>query len=258
MRIAQVLLVTWLAALVGTVAAAAPAPPRAGGETHNPQPAPTSCPVVTVSCYDTGTYGEPIKFTANISGGDANVTPTFKWDVPGFRLLSGQGTHTLTVEPPAHGGTVVATVEVGGYDRSCFMKADCTTHIIYDPGPSKIDEYGVIPTGDEKRRLDIFNQELQKDPTAVGYLLCYGGRRSRAHEAQRRCERALNFLVVSRGIDASRIVTVDAGYREKPTIELWLVPSGVVPPYSTPTVDPKEVKPPSRKARRRAPPAPHK
>jgi hypothetical protein len=191
-------------------------------------------------------YGEPIKFTANISGGDADVTPTYKWTVPGFRILSGQDTSQLIVEPPAYGGTVVATVEIGGYDPSCFMKADCTTSIIYDPGPDKIDEYGIIAVGDEKQRLDHFTDVLRNDPTAQGYFVCYGGRRSRASEARRRCERAKTFLVVSRGIDARRLQTVDGGYREVPTIELWHVPSGAVPPapYATPTVDPKEVRPP--------------
>lgn len=250
MRLVEALLFIWLAALVGAVAAA-PAP-RAGGGTHNPQPAPTSCPTVTVSCYDTATYGAPIRFTANISAGDPAVTPTFKWAAPGFRILSGQATSAIAVEPPARGGSVVATVEIGGYDRSCTMKADCTSHIIYDPGPSKIDEYGDIAVGDEKRRLDIFNEELLKDPMAQGYLLCYGGRRSRANEAQRRCDRAKYFLVNSRGIEAQRLVAVDGGFREKPAIELWLVPSGAVPPLNTPTVDPKDVRPP--RPPRKAPP----
>ncbi|HEX8339184.1 MAG TPA: hypothetical protein VF621_20855 [Pyrinomonadaceae bacterium] len=116
-----------------------------------------------------------------------------------------------------------------------------------------MDEYGPISSGDEKQRLNNFNEELQNDPSAQGYLVCYGGRRSRANEAQRRCDRALNLLVVSRGIDASRVVTVDGGFREKPAVELWGLPPGVTPPRATPTVDPEEVKPPRppRKPRRR-------
>lgn len=250
MKFAKVLLIAWLAALVGAVAAAAPAP-RAGDEPHNPQPAPTSCPTVAVSCPDTGLSDVPITFTANISGADAAVTPTFKWTVTGFRILRGQGTSSITVEQPAQGGAVVATVEVGGYDPACSVTADCTTSIIANPLPRKLDEYGVIAVGDEKQRLDSFVGELQKDPAAQGYLVCYGGRRSGANEAQRRCDRAKNFLVVSRSMETSRVVTVDGGYREKPTIELWLVPSGTNPPVASPTVDPKDVRPP-RKPRRGA------
>lgn len=245
MRFMKLLLITWLAALAGAVAAS-PAP-GVGGETHTPQPSPTSCPVVTVSCRDAATYGAPLTFSANISGGDPAVTPTFKWAVPGFRILSGQGTTSITVELPTHGGTVVATVEVGGYDRSCPMTASCTTGVIVDPLPRKIDEYGDIAVGDEKRRLDDLTDELRNDPAAQVYLICYGGRRSRADEARRRCDRAKNFLVISRGIDAPRVETVDGGYREKTTVELWVVPAGSIGlPLASPTVDPKDVRPPRK------------
>ena len=243
MRISKELLAALLAGL--TLRAAAVAQAEHPGIFDPPR-----CPTVTVRCYDVGMYGEPIKFAANVSGGDPNVTPTWKWTVPGFSILSGQDTYELTVEASTY-GVIVATVEVGGYDRSCFMKADCTTHIIYDPGPGKIDEYGVIAVGDEKQRLDHFNEELLKDPLAQGYLVCYGGRRSRANEAQRRCDRAKNFLVVRRGIEGPRIVTVDGGFRERPAVELWLVPSGANPPAASPTVDPQEVRPPRKSGRAR-------
>lgn len=204
---------------------------------------PPKCPVVTVSCPDMGGFG-PVTFTANVTGGDATVTPAVKWAVTGGRILGRQDRFTITVEPPAEAGEVVATLTVDGYGPACSLKASCKTYLIRDPMPRRIDEYGDIRVGDEKQRLDAFNGELQKDPTAQGYLVCYGGRRSRATEAQRRCDRAKNFLVVSRTMDAARVVTVDGGYREKPTTELWLVPSGVTPPSASPTVDPAEVRPP--------------
>jgi hypothetical protein len=119
--------------------------------------------------------------------------------------------------------------------------------------PRKIDEYGNIRFNDEKARLDNYAIELQNDPTAQGYLVCYGGRKGRAGEAQKRCDRAKDYLVTTRGIDSSRIVTVDGGYREDLTVELWVVPSGATPPAASPTVDPSEVKatPAPRPARRR-------
>lgn len=220
-----------------------------------PAPGRADCPTVTVSCMDTGVAGQPLKFTANVSGGDPAVTPTYKWTVPGFRILGGEGASSITVDASKERGPVVtAIVEVGGYDRGCAMSNSCTLLPGLPSVPRKLDEYGRIPVGDEKRRLDNLNEELLNDPAAQGYVVCYGGRRSRASEAQRRCDRARNFLVVSRGIDAARVVTVDGGYRAKPAIELWLVPPGVTPPRATPTVDPKEVTPPRqpRKPRRRA------
>jgi hypothetical protein len=84
----------------------------------------------------------------------------------------------------------------------------------------------------------------------------YGGRRGRAGEAQQLATRSQEYLVKARGIDAGRIVTVDGGYKEQLTIDLWLVPSGANPPVADPTVHPSEVKiinvPPPKKSRKRS------
>jgi len=201
-----------------------------------------TCPTVTVSCPDTGTVGQPVTFTANVSGGDPSVTATYNWTVSAGTITSGQGTSSITVDTAGVTGTITATVTVGGYDRSCNATASCTTSFPTVRVARKVDEYGNIRFNDEKARLDNFAIELQNDPTSQGYLICYGGRRGRAGEAQARCDRAKNYLVTTRGIDASRVVTVDGGYREDLTVELWVVPTGAQPPAASPTVDPSEVK----------------
>jgi hypothetical protein len=217
-----------------------------------PTPAP-ACPTVNVSCPSESVKpGTPITFTANIQGGDPGVTPTFNWTVSAGTISSGQGTSSITVDTNglANNQTVTATVDVGGYERSCPTSASCSTGITAI-GPRKVDEYGNIKFNDEKARLDNYAIELQNDPTAQGYLVCYGGRTGRTGEAQRRCDRAKNYLVNTRGITADRIVTVDGGYREELTVELWVVPSGATPPAASPTVDPSEVKPTRAPTRRR-------
>jgi hypothetical protein len=214
-----------------------------------------SCPTVSVSCPDTGTLGQPVTFTASVSGGDTSVTPTYSWTVSAGTISSGQGTSTITVDTTgvAAGTSITATVTVGGYDRTCNVTNSCTTSFKVTPTSRKVDEYGNIRFNDEKARLDNFAIELQNDPTSQGYLICYGGRRGRKGEATARCDRAKNYLVSTRGIDASRIVTVDGGYRENLTVELWVVPSGATPPTATPTVQPSEVRTTAapRRARRR-------
>ncbi len=214
---------------------------------------PIACPTVTVSCPDTVTAGQPVTFTANVSGGDTAVTPTFNWTVSAGTIESGQGTSSITVNTSGVTGPITATVDVGGYDRSCSTSASCTSNLPPTPQARKVDEYGNIKFNDEKARLDNYAIELQNDPTAQGYLVCYGGRTGRTGEAQRRCDRAKNYLVSTRGIDASRVVTVDGGFREELTVELWVVPSGATPPAASPTVDPSEVRParaPRRRGRR--------
>jgi hypothetical protein len=220
------------------------------------RPTPPPCPTVNVSCPSEPVKpGTPITFTANVSGGDPNVTPTFNWTVSAGTISSGQGTSSIQVDTTGlpNNSSVTATVDVGGYDRSCSTSSSCTTGITAAPDARKVDEYGNIKFNDEKARLDNYAIELQNDPTAQGYLVCYGGRTGRTGEAQRRCDRAKNYLVSTRGIDASRIVTVDGGFREELTVELWVVPSGANPPAASPTVDPSEVRParaPRRRGRR--------
>jgi hypothetical protein len=92
-----------------------------------------------------------------------------------------------------------------------------------------------------KARLDNFANALQENPGAQGYIIAYGGRRGVAGEAQRRADFARDYLVNTRGIDAGRLVTIDGGFREEATTELWIVPSGATPPTASPNVDASEV-----------------
>ena len=110
------------------------------------------------------------------------------------------------------------------------------------PYDRKLDEYGNIRWGDEKARLDNFAIEMQLEPSAKGYIFCYGGRRGRAGEALRRCNRAKGYVSGYRHVEAGRIMTLNAGFREELTVELWVLPPGVTPPTASPTVDPAEVK----------------
>ncbi|HEV2706498.1 MAG TPA: hypothetical protein VGV59_11275 [Pyrinomonadaceae bacterium] len=215
--------------------------------------APVVCPTVRVSCPDSVQPGSPITFTADVSDGDRNVTPTFNWTVSAGTISSGQGTSSITVDTTGLGGqTVTATVDVGGYGAECRASNSCTTSIVAVPLARKIDEYGNIRFNDEKARLDNFAIELQNNPGATGLIIAYGGRRGRAGEAQARAERARDYLVNQRGIEASRIQTLDGGYREDLTVELWIVPTGATPPTASPTVDPSEVQTtPTRRAPRR-------
>jgi hypothetical protein len=214
-----------------------------------------TCPTVSVNCpSEPVKAGQPVTFTANVSGGDPNVTPTYNWTVTAGTISSGQGTSSITVDTTglADNSNITATVDVGGYDRSCSTSSSCSTGVTARLA-RKVDEYGNIRFNDEKARLDNYAIELQNDPTAQGYLICYGGRRGRAGEGQRRCDRAKDYLVTTRGIDASRIFTVDGGFKEELNVELWIVPSGATPPTASPTVDPSEVQatPAPRRGRRR-------
>jgi hypothetical protein len=211
------------------------------------------CPTVSVSCPSDVDQGSPITFTAAVSG-DMNVT--YNWSVSAGTISGGQGTSSITVDTANLGGqTVTATVELGGLDPSCSRTASCTTGIRAPVPPAvKFDEYGNIKFNDEKARLDNYAIQLQNQPGSQGYILAYG---SCAGEAQARADRAKDYLVNTRGIDAGRLVTVDGGCRSDLTVELWIVPTGATAPAAStdnivsPCPECKKKATPRRRARAR-------
>jgi hypothetical protein len=119
--------------------------------------------------------------------------------------------------------------------------------------PTKYDEYGNIRFNDEKARLDNYAIQLQNAPSSTGVILAYG---TCAGEAQARADRAKDYLVNTRGIDASRLTTVDGGCKADLAVELWLVPSGATAPAAagdtiSPCPECKKYKAPRRRRGRR-------
>ena len=194
---------------------------------------PPPCPTVSVSCPTDVDPNSPITFTASVSGGAEGATFTYNWSVSAGTISSGQGTSTITVDTAGLSGqSVTATVSIGGADPSCTgTTASCTTQIKTPPAESrKFDEYGNIRFNDEKARLDNYAIQLQNEPGSTGTILVYG---SCAGEAQQRGDRAKDYLVNTRGIEAGRITVVDGGCRADLTVQLWVVPQGA----TAPTVD---------------------
>ena len=195
---------------------------------------PPPCPTVSVTCTDAVDVGSPITYTANVSGGPASMAATYNWSVSAGTITSGQGTPTISVDTAGLGGqSVTATVSVGGADPSCSTTASCTTNV-RPPKPVavKFDEYGNIKFNDEKARLDNYAIQLQNQPGSQGVIIAYG---SCEGEAQARADRAKDYLVNTRGIEAGRITTIDGGCRSDLTVQLWVVPTGADAPAADTT-----------------------
>ena len=148
-------------------------------------------------------------------------------------ITSGQGTPTITVDTAGIGGqTVTASVDVGGYPPTCATTAPCSTQVrtVVPLTPTRFDEYGDIRFNDEKARLDNYAIQLQNDPGAEGYIIAYG---TCAGQGQERADRAKNYLVNTRGIEAGRIITIDGGCRADLSVELWIRPTGATVPAAS-------------------------
>jgi hypothetical protein len=187
------------------------------------------CPAPTASCPDAVDQGTPITFTV---GGKLDATPAisgYNWTVSAGTITSGQGTPSITVSTDNLAGqSVTATVELAGVDPSCPRTASCTTSVKPLPAkPRLFDEYGNIRFNDEKARLDNYAIQLQNEPTSQGYIIAFG---SCDTEGQTRGNRAKDYLVNTRGIDAGRLVVVDGGCMPELKVQLWIVPQGATPP----------------------------
>jgi hypothetical protein len=193
-----------------------------------PPPRPV-CPNVSIYCPDVQQAGTPVTFTASVSGGTVGVTPVYNWTVSAGKIISGQGSPTITVDTAGLSGqSIAATVAVEGYNLDC--RANCQASVPAPPNPTRFDEIGEVQRDDEKARLDTFAIELQNSPGSQGYIIAYGGRNKRYGTGRQRGDRARDYLVGTRGITADRIVVVDGGARETGSTQLWIVPPGATPP----------------------------
>jgi hypothetical protein len=95
--------------------------------------------------------------------------------------------------------------------------------------------YSNISFAAEKKILDRFAQQIIRYTSinyasARAYVFAYGAEHRTVPDATSRAERAKEYLVKAHHIDANRIETLNAGFRKRLTIELYLVPAGGTPP----------------------------
>jgi len=225
-----------------------------------PPPPKSPCPfVVNVSAPKTVGEGEIITYAADVAYGGASGL-SYHWTVSpsSARIMTGAGSPTITVDSTGLGSQrLIATLAVddGSVDPLCHQTARAVSMVA--PEQKKIivarefDECNNCTFDDQKARLDNLAVELQNDPSATGYIIAYGGRMSPIGQVERLMTRAQDYLIKQRGIDGSRLVVVNGGFRENDSVELWIVPSGAAPPRATPTVQAGDVKPAGAVRRRR-------
>ena len=191
---------------------------------------PIVCPTFNISCpTDVVQAGTSATVSLNVSQPGTPAISGYNWTVSAGTISSGQGTSTITVDTTGQSGNnITASVEVSGADPSCNRTASCTFSVAGKPPIArKFDEYGNIRFNDEKARLDNFAVQLQNEPGSTGYIIGYG---SCDAEGMTRANRAKDYLVNTRGIDASRIMVVDGGCLPELQVQLWIAPQGAAAP----------------------------
>ena len=183
--------------------------------------------------------GQPVSFGVNIAGGDNNIAPTIIWNVSAGTITSGQGTRTIHVDSTGAGSDrqIVADLWVGGYAPECVLQASAAVRVA---GPAnKFDEFGELTAEKESERLAALVSAATSTNDHV-VVFAYAGRTNVRGHAGNMLRRIKTQLAAS-GLQGERISITDAGFREQPAVELWLVPEGSEAPRPSPTVDRKEI-----------------
>lgn len=211
------------------------------GNPPNAQPVAIPCPRLDVRGMGAPIVrdGDAVNFTANLNGGDPNVQPLFSWSISAGVLKSGQGTRQIEVDSSGAGADrfIIVDLWVGGYASDCSLQAKAGVTVA---GPArKVDEFGEMSVEKEKERLADFFSGLSPSHD-IAYIIAYAGRtnvRGYARESLTRMRAAMSAA----GMPTDKIATMDGGFRETPTYELWAVPVGAIAPKATPTVSAKDI-----------------
>lgn len=89
---------------------------------------------------------------------------------------------------------------------------------------SKIDEFGAVKLEVESVILDTFAEEIKNRVTDDAFVMVYRARNSRPADTQSVISRIRTHLINKHGMDPNRLKTIDAGVKDKFTVELWAVP----------------------------------
>ncbi len=197
------------------------------------------CPNVTVTSPSAIKEGEPAIFTAMVSGGDPNVTPTYNWSVSSGTISSGQGTSSITVDTKGIGGqSATATVELGGFDRSCSTSASSTVSIDEVP-KTELHTKGdyttpILFTEAANKFVGDFMSAYYVAESTKAIVFLYPGKNASAAAAIKQMTSLAKSSFATFGMKPAMYKIVTAGKRAKTSYEMWIVPKDGEAPMATP------------------------
>ncbi len=212
---------------------------------YRPPPAVISsvCPFpVNIHAPNQVTDGTIVSYSANVSyAGKKQLF--YRWTVSpaGAKILKGAGTSEIEIDTTGLAGqrvTASVIVDDGSGEIGCRQIAQAATYVPpierRSIASNQFDVCCGCASDDQKARLDNLAIELQNNPGTTAYVIVYAARNSQQAHGSGLMNRLKDYLVSKRGIDPSRVVTVDGGSRDEDCMELWVVPPGAVPPVPRP------------------------
>ena len=103
---------------------------------------------------------------------------------------------------------------------------------------TSFDGFGLRSMSDVLARLDNYIIALLNNQRWKGYVLLYRGRQTSQRQLSTYRNSIMQHILRKRAVPPDRIRLIDAGYREGPEIELFLLPAGLSPPEPRPSWSP--------------------
>lgn len=109
------------------------------------------------------------------------------------------------------------------------------------PKPLLFDSFIYSNSEDASARIDNWRNGLNNTPQSRGFVMIYGGKIGKRGEVDAHI-RGIKQAFRLKGIDDKRVAIKKGGYREKVTVEFWIIPQGADSPKPSPTFDVKKVR----------------
>ncbi|HXG86224.1 MAG TPA: hypothetical protein VNI84_19545 [Pyrinomonadaceae bacterium] len=189
-----------------------------------------SCPKINVSTRnELARENESVFFIAEVSKEVDRYDVKYNWVIQNAEVLEGQGTRIIRVLRKSD-DVGLATLEITGLPKNCASIAVESIPAIDPPLPEKSDEFGIVPTGELRTRLDNFLVELQNNPMAKGLVVILNNQKSinllkiyNNHYGYRQFDRArISFLITDKAEEQTQLYIIPAGVYN-PTFENGLI-----------------------------------
>lgn len=96
-------------------------------------------------------------------------------------------------------------------------------------------EFNYETLDDITSRIGEFGLRLRNSPDYTGYVIVYAAQNRKVPGVEGFANTARNYLINDLDTDPKTIQAINGGYREQPTVELFLIPSKWPAPVPTPT-----------------------
>ena len=212
-----------------------------------PKPTPTFDKSEIAVCPEINVGGDgfrrdrnlPLNFSVAVKGAEPDAKLGFEWNVTAGKIIAGQGTNQIKIDlSETNARYIAAAVQVKGLNAECDNHSSNNT--IVGSYPYKLEEFYFALYSELSARMDGLFTELYAEPTMSAYIIIYGRREGHSKEVSKIISN-IRMAMAFRNYDTSKVKIVEGGFREVGMIKFYLLPPGVEPPKTTPTVDEKFV-----------------